>query len=82
MYSAVYWHESNTQFRNFITFLKLKTIIFGKTNNLVIYLKQNYEFSYKFFNQLTSIFFHISGEPTTVSIPDMRKSNPVFNYQI
>src|SRR5882757_3634086 len=34
--SAVYWHESNTQSPNFITFPKLKNIIFGKTNYLVI----------------------------------------------
>jgi hypothetical protein len=38
MCSAVYWHESNTQLRNFITFLELKNIKFGKTNNLVIHL--------------------------------------------
>ena len=47
MYSAVYWHESNTQSRNFITFLQLKNIIFGKTNYLVIYLVNNYVFSYR-----------------------------------
>ena len=38
MYSAVYWHESNNQLRNFITFLKLKKIKFGKTSFIVIYL--------------------------------------------
>jgi hypothetical protein len=34
----MYRHESNTQSRNFITFLKLKNTKFGKTNFLVIYL--------------------------------------------
>ncbi len=34
----MYRHESNTQSRNFIAFLKLKKIKFGKTNYLVIYL--------------------------------------------
>ena len=34
----MYKHESNTQSRNFITFLKLKNIMFGKTNYIVIYL--------------------------------------------
>jgi hypothetical protein len=33
----MYKHESNTQTRNFITFLKLKKIKFCKTNNIVIY---------------------------------------------
>jgi hypothetical protein len=47
MYSALYRHESNTQSRNFITFLQLKNIIFGKTNFLVIHLWNNYEFSYE-----------------------------------
>ncbi len=47
MCSALYWHESNTQSRNFITFLQLKKIIFGKTNCLVIYLCNNYELSYE-----------------------------------
>ena len=34
----MYRHESNTQSRNFITFLKLKNTKFGKTNFLVIYV--------------------------------------------
>jgi hypothetical protein len=34
----MYCHESNTQTRNFITFLKLISIKFGKTNFIVIYL--------------------------------------------
>jgi hypothetical protein len=41
----MYRHESNTQSRNFITFLQLKNIIFGKTNFLVIYLSNNYKLS-------------------------------------
>ena len=32
------WHESNHQNWNFIAFFKLKSIKFGKTNYLVIYL--------------------------------------------
>ena len=43
----MYRHESNNQSRNFITFLKLKNTKFGKTNFLVIYLSNNYEFSYE-----------------------------------
>jgi len=38
MCSAVYWHKSNTQLWNFITFPELKNIKFGKTNFIVIYL--------------------------------------------
>ena len=47
MCSALYWHESNSQSRKFITFLKLKNIKLGKTNFLVIYLSNNYEISYE-----------------------------------
>ena len=46
MFSALYRHESNTHSPNFITFLQLKNIIFGKTNYLVIYLVYNYKLSY------------------------------------
>ena len=48
----MYKHESNTQTRNLIIFPKLKSIIFGRTNYLVIYLIWNYFYSYTLFYQM------------------------------
>jgi hypothetical protein len=48
----MYKHESNTQTWNIIIFPKLKSIKFGRTNYLVIYLIQNYFFSYNLFYQM------------------------------